>query len=144
MATVPVDLCERSRSLACEDKHDKPLPGQLPAGGRGDSRDSRDSPLRSTPHPLSSPPPFLGLVLSLATPPNPGLFPAPPRPRNCSRALPLTCPQSLSSRGRPAPGKKIHPECSAAARDPPPPRGLSGGSRSSRAPERPGLPLAAG
>lgn len=136
-----MDLHEKSRSLACEGKHDKPLPGQLPAGGRGDSG---DRPLRSTPHPLSSPPPFLGLVLSLSTPPNPGLFPAPPRPRNCSRALPLTCPQSLSSRVRTAPGNKTHPECSAAARDPPPPRGLSGGSWLSRVPERPGLPLAAG
>lgn len=117
--------------------------GPLPFGGRGDSG---DRPLRSTPQPLSSPPPFAGLALTLATPSNRGLFPAPPRPRKCWRTLPTTSRRSVGreQRSRHSPGWKAHPECSAAAPDPPPPRGLSGAAWSSRVPGPSGLPFAAG
>lgn len=67
--------------------------GPLPPGDRG-NRGNR--PQGSTPQPLSHP--FAGLILTLATPPKPGLSPAPPRPRYCSRAPPRTCRGSLSTK----------------------------------------------
>lgn len=142
---VPVDLHERPRnhrSLSCKGSHDKPLPLLLPARDRGDSG---DRPLRSTPQPLNSPPRSAGLALTLATPPNPGSG----APNSSSRfhrglgAAPGLCP-GPARRGCPGPGWNAHPECSAAARDPPPPRGLHGVSWSSRGPGWIGRPLAAG
>lgn len=122
------------RGRKVENPQEPGLPGNpchLGRGVAGGGRGNRgDRPLSSKTQPLSPPPPFAGILLTLDTSANPQLHLAPPRPRKCSSALTQTSVSRMRSRSF-LPGDtqrfvKLGPESPAAAQGPPHSRGLSG------------------